>query len=94
LVEIHPIASSTNYPSMAMRRGDFSALCDAYTAGACSETNPNLPNVQLYNPTNGQPFLNNQIAADMITSQSKLLTSFLPTPTNMSSPGLPNEDPN
>ena len=92
--EIHPIASSTNYPSMAMRQGDFSALCDAYTAGACSETNPNLPNVQLYNPTNGQPFLNNQIAADMITSQSKLLTSFLPTPTNTSSPGLPNEDPN
>ncbi|HEV2495067.1 MAG TPA: TonB-dependent receptor [Terriglobia bacterium] len=89
--ETHPSPDNMLIPSMAMRQGDFSASCDAYTNGVCSETNPNNPNVQLYDPLTGKPFLNNQIPASMITPQAKTLTAFLPPPTIASSPGLPNQ---
>jgi hypothetical protein len=89
--EIHPLPTSINYPSAAMRQGDFSAVCDAYTNGVCSETNSSNPNVQLYNPLTGQPFAGNIIPPAMITSQAKTLLNFLPLPTNPSSPGLPND---
>lgn len=75
-------------PSLAMRNGDFSALCKSFTAGVCTN------GTQLYNPFTGQPFSNNQIPSNLITSQAKTLLSFLPAPTNLSSAGLPNGSPN
>jgi Carboxypeptidase regulatory-like domain len=88
--EVHPLPTSINFPSAAMTHGDFSALCSKYSAGVCSDPN----GTQLYNPLSGQPFLNNQIPAGMITSQAKTLVNFLPAPTLTSSPGLENESPN
>jgi Carboxypeptidase regulatory-like domain len=84
--EVHPLPTSINFPSMAMRQGDFSALCSAYSSGVCSDAS----GTQLYNPLTGQPFSNNQIPDSMITSQSRMLTSYLPVPTDQSLPGLPN----
>ncbi len=81
-------AASLVLPSMAMRSGDFSALCSSFSAGICAK------GTQLYNPQNGQPFLNNQIPPNMITPQAKTLLSYLPAPTNLDSPGLPNGLPN
>lgn len=75
-------------PSITMRNGDFSALCSTFSAGICTK------GTQLYNPQNGQPFLNNQIPASMITPQAKTLLSYLPAPTNLDSSGLPNGLPN
>jgi hypothetical protein len=75
-------------PSMAMRNGDFSALCSAFSNGICAS------GTQLYNPFTGQPFLNNQIPTSLITAQSKELLKFLPTPTNLASAALPNASPN
>lgn len=78
-----------NYPSLAMRQGDFSALCSTFdSSGVCTK------GTQLYNPFTGQPFLNNQIPSSMITAQSKALLKYLPAPTDLTSPGLPNELPN
>jgi hypothetical protein len=88
--EIHPAPTSVNFPSMAMRRGDFSALCPTYASGICSDPN----GTQLYNPLTGQPFLDNRIPDSMITSQSRTLAQFLPAPIDSSSPALPNEAPN
>src|SRR6185436_15557274 len=48
----------------------------------------------LFNPFSGAPFPNNQIPASLIAPQAKALLAFLPTPTNLSSPGLPNTAPN
>ena len=45
---------------------------------------------QLYNPFTGAPFPNNQIPASLIAPQAKALLAYLPTPTNLSSAGLPN----
>ena len=39
-------------PSMAMRQGDFSALCRSYVAGVCAAG----AGTQLYNPFSGAPF--------------------------------------
>jgi hypothetical protein len=75
-------------PGMAMRNGDFSALCTTFSAGVC------VTGTQLYNPFTGQPFPNNQIPSNLITSQAKTLLQFLPPLTNPSSPGLPNGSPN
>ena len=66
-----PRIASLSQPSLAMRNGDFSAL----------------GSTQLYNPFTGAPFPNNQIPANLITPQAKALLGFLPTPTNLSSPG-------
>ncbi len=77
-------AASLVLPSMAMRNGDFSALCSVFSAGIC------VKGTQLYNPQNGQPFLNNQIPSSMIAPQAKTLLAYLPAPTNPDSPGLPN----
>ena len=44
-------------PSMAMREGDFSALCRTYVGGVCAAG----AGTQLYNPFTGTPFTNNQI---------------------------------
>lgn len=89
--EVHPAPTNMLIPSMAMRQGDFSASCDVYTNGVCSETNPNNPNVQLYNPLTGKPFQSNQIPGSMITPQAQTLNAFLPPTTIASSPGLPNQ---
>lgn len=75
-------------PSMAMRSGDFSALCTTFSGGVC------VNGTQLYNPYTGGAFVNNQIPTSMFASQSKTLLSYLPAPTNLSSAGLPNGSPN
>ncbi len=77
-------------PSMAMRQGDFSALCRSYVAGVCAAG----AGTQLYNPFTGAPFPNNQIPSNLITSQAKTLLGYLPAPTDSSSTGLPNGTPN
>ncbi|HWB84659.1 MAG TPA: TonB-dependent receptor [Bryobacteraceae bacterium] len=83
-----PISQLT-LPSMAMRQGDFSALCSTFGAGGiCAK------GTQLYNPFNGQPFVNNQIPSNLITPQTKTLLTYLPAPTVADSPGLPFGSPN
>lgn len=78
-----------NFPSIAMRSGDFAALCTTFNAsGICTS------GTQLYNPFTGQPFAKNQIPSTLITSQAKTLLPFLPNPTVANTPGLPNEVPN
>jgi Carboxypeptidase regulatory-like domain len=75
-------------PSMAMRGGDFSALCTTFSGGIC------VKGTQLYNPFTGSPFPNNQIPSSMITPQANTLLKFLPAPTDPTSAGLPNGAPN
>jgi len=76
------------FPSAAMRQGDLSALCTGgFTAGTCTA------GTQLYNPTTGAPFANNQIPTTMFTSQSNTLISYLPTLTTNST-SLPSTAPN
>ena len=82
--------TSLELPSLAMRSGDFSALCSTIDAnGVCSGPN----GTQLYNPWTGQPFAGNQIPSDMITAQAKVLMPYLPALT-IPSPALPNSAPN
>ncbi|MGH9353221.1 MAG: hypothetical protein ACRD2G_13850, partial [Terriglobia bacterium] len=77
------------FPSNAMRQGDFSALCSSFGAnGVCTK------GTQLYNPFSGSPFPNNQIPSSLITSQAKSLLSYLPPPSSSASPGLPFGAPN
>ncbi|HWQ54641.1 MAG TPA: TonB-dependent receptor [Bryobacteraceae bacterium] len=65
-------------PGVAMRQGDFSALCGAFDAnGICIDPK----GTQLYNPFTGNPFPNNRIPTSMITSQAQALNKFLPPPT-------------
>ena len=76
-----------NFPSMAMRTGDFSALCSAYASnGVCAKGK----GVQLYDPWTGKAFAGNMIPASLISPQATALLKFLPAPTDSSSPGLPN----
>ncbi len=70
-----------NFPSAAMRSGDFGALLTA--AGG---------NTQLYNPLTGAAFSGDVIPQSMLTSQASALNVYLPEPTN-NEPGLPNEAP-
>lgn len=72
-------------PTMAMRSGDFSALCSTFAAsGTCAK------GTQLYNPYTGQPFANNQIPSSMIAPQATALMKYLPAPTsNFAGAGLP-----
>jgi Carboxypeptidase regulatory-like domain len=75
------------YPSMAMRTGDFSAMCTANkgtfnASGVCS-----VAKEQLYDPSTGNPFPGNIIPENMITSQSKALLKYLPA-VDPSSTGL------
>lgn len=85
----YSVPTQLRFPSAAMRQGDFSALCTAqngtFVAGICSNTNN-----QLYNPSTGNPFPNNQIPSSMITPQAQKLMPYLPLPTLADSPGLPN----
>src|SRR5439155_23672440 len=87
----HPQPTQLNFPSTAMRNGDFSALCSGYGSnGVCSDAN----GTQLYNPFSGQPFPGNQIPSSIIMPQAKALLDFMPAPTDAAAPGLPNEAPN
>src|SRR5437016_10693402 len=82
--EIHPQPTQLNFPSTAMRNGDFSALCSGYGSnGVCSDAN----GTQLYNPLSGQPFPGNQIPSSIIMPQAKALLDFMPAPTDAASPG-------
>ncbi len=70
-------------PTQAMRNGDFSALClSGFDAGAvCHGTNPN--DVQLTNPTTGQPLANNLLPSGSINSNALvLLNAMAPLPNN------------
>lgn len=78
-----------NFPGIAMRSGDFSALCSAFNSSGICTTG-----TQLYNPFTGQPFVNNQITPSLITSQATTLLKYLPSPTVANSPGLPSATPN
>ncbi|TAM79227.1 MAG: TonB-dependent receptor [Acidobacteria bacterium] len=82
---------SLAFPSMAMRQGDFSALCATFdSSGVCADPK----GTQLYNPQTGQPFPNNMIPSTMIASQSKTLLPFLPPPDVAGTLGLPGGKPN
>jgi hypothetical protein len=82
-------ATQFTLPGMAMRQGDFSALCTTFGSdGTCAK------GTQLYSPFTGQPFLNNQIPSSLITPAAKKLLTYLPAPTIAGSPGLPNSAPN
>jgi hypothetical protein len=50
--------------------------------------------LQLFDPTSGTPYANNQIPSSQITSQAKTLLGYLPAPTDLTSVGLPNGSPN
>ncbi|HKT10954.1 MAG TPA: carboxypeptidase-like regulatory domain-containing protein [Terriglobia bacterium] len=79
------------FPSMAMRQGDFSALCGAFdSSGVCTDPN----GTQLYNPQTGQTFANNMIPGSMIAGQAKTLLTFLPPPDVTNTAGLPDGAPN
>ena len=54
-------------PSLAMRNGDFSALCTTFSGGVC------VKGTQLYNPFTGRPFPNNQIPAQHDHASSQTL---------------------
>jgi len=86
--QITSATTSLELPSMAMRNGDFSALCSQFVAGTCAK------GTQLYNPFTGNPFPNNQIPSNLITSQSKTLLGFMPPPTDLTSASLPSGSPN
>lgn len=75
--EIHPQPIAANFPTQAMRQGDFSNLCDTWSAGLCTDTTYGQ---QLYNPLTGQPFLNNHIDAGMFAAQSQVLGAYMPLP--------------
>jgi hypothetical protein len=77
-----------NFPTAAMRGGDFSALCSTFSNGICASG----AGTQLYNPLTGEAFAYNKIPSSMITSQASTLLSYVPEPTN-SLPGLPSEAP-
>lgn len=78
-----------NLPGMAMREGDFSALCSTFGAdGLC------VKGTQLYNPFTGAPFAGNRIPPNLITQQARTLLKYLPAPTTPDSPGIPNATPN
>ena len=80
-------AQSLNIPSLAMRKGDFSALCTTFSNGLCTS------GTQLYNPFNGNPFQNNQIPTSLIAPQAQTLLKYLPSPTDLSSKSLPSGSP-
>jgi hypothetical protein len=71
------------YPTAAMRNGDFSALCTTFSSGTCTK------GTQLYNPSTGKPFLNNQIPTSLFAPQAAALLKYLPLPTDTTSLGLP-----
>jgi hypothetical protein len=73
--EIHPQPLEYNFPTLAMRQGDFSNLCNAWAQGLCPSSTDGQ---QLYNPFTGQPFLNNQIPQSMFASQATALSPYMP----------------
>lgn len=78
-----------NLPGMAMRQGDFSALCTTFGGdGLCAK------GTQLYNPFTGAAFPRNQIPSNLITQPARTLLTYLPAPTDPNRPGLPNATPN
>lgn len=66
-------------PTAAMMQGNFGVLCPAgfNSSGLCNSQA--LPNHQLYNPFNGQPFANNVIPQTMLSSVSLGLQGFYPS---------------
>jgi hypothetical protein len=85
---LFPRTVSLSLPSMAMRNGDFSALCSDFSGGVCAK------GTQLYNPFTGAAFAGNQIPGSLIAPQAKTLMPYLPAPTNLISAALPGGSPN
>jgi Carboxypeptidase regulatory-like domain len=97
-----PKTVQDNFPSLAMRGGDFSALCTGNggtfkSTGVCS-----VLKQQLYNPYTGSPYPMNQIPVGSqpgdITPQAQEMLNFMPPPTvtdpsNSKSLGLPSGGP-
>ena len=73
-------------PSLAMRQGDFSALCTSFVGGVCTA------GTQLYNPETGLPFAQNAIPTTEFASQSNSLLAYLPQLTKTTA-GLPSGPP-
>ena len=57
-------SSLQSVPTEAMRGGDFSSLCDLYTAGICTETDVKKPHTQLFDPTTHAPITGNVLTND------------------------------
>jgi len=57
-------SSLQSVPTEAMRGGDFSSLCDLYTAGICTETDVKKPHTQLFDPTTHAPITGNILTND------------------------------
>src|SRR5207248_9369842 len=88
ITNLFPRTVSLSMPSLAMRNGDFSALCSSFSSGVCAA------GTQLYNPFTGAPFAGNQIPGSLIAHQAKTLLPYLPSPTNLPSAALPAGSPN
>jgi hypothetical protein len=75
-----PTLVSLEFPSQAMRQGDFSALCTTFSGGICTT------GTQLYNPQTGAPYTNNYINPTGFASQSASLLPYLPLPNLSANP--------
>ncbi len=93
-----PKTRQANFPSQAMRGGDFSAMCTGNggtfdASGICS-----VAKQQLYNPFTGAAYANNIIPVGNqpgdVTPQALAIVQFMPALTDTSSLGLPNGGPN
>jgi len=66
-------------PSAAMMQGNFGELCPAGFNSSDLCNSQAVGNIQLYNPFNGQPFLNNVIPQNMLSPVSLGLQKFYPS---------------
>lgn len=85
------LSQESTVPTSAEENGDFSALCQTgfNSNGVCNPPpNPNPQNLsafQIYDPTNGsQPFANDKIPSNEITTTSKNILKMFPAATNSS----------
>jgi hypothetical protein len=72
--QVTPTIVSLEFPSAAMRQGDFSALCTTFTSGLCTS------GTQLYNPQTGAPYAANYINPTTFDSRATALMAYLPVP--------------
>lgn len=64
-------------PLPQWRTGNMSSLCSTYnSSGVCTDPN----GIQLTNPTNGQPFANNIIPSNQISTVSQNINNLYPLP--------------
>ena len=69
---------SSTVPSQAELQGDFRAICpEGFTGGFC-----NNPNHQLFNVFLNQPYPNNQFDMSSVSTLTKNLLTYFPSPNN------------